>query len=247
MPPEAVAGMSERSPYSRVYWTIRNDPRLAAIYPVDSLLAAWIRLLIAADMAWPAAADVPASVKKSSLTALCDAGIVELLPSRLFRFHGLDSERGRRREAAQASVAHRTGIGRVSDGYRTIPERSTSRAEPSRAENSRAEPRAGAREDDAALAYFDVMGHAPSGRALGWLNDLATSSGEPALCMALRSTPCDPPRTYLSRVQLALTTVTAAPPKPAGPTTEAEFMAAQVHIPDPLTAEIMASYGTKPA
>ncbi len=115
--------MSERSPYSRVYWTVRNDDRLTTIYPHDAHLAAWLRLLIAADMAWPAPADVPASIRKASLAALCDAGVIELQPSGLFRFHGLDTERGRRREAAQASAGRRSVSGRGPSGERSVSER----------------------------------------------------------------------------------------------------------------------------
>lgn len=36
--------MSERSPYSRVYWTIRDDARLASVYPHDAHLAAALLL-----------------------------------------------------------------------------------------------------------------------------------------------------------------------------------------------------------
>ena len=123
--------MPERSPYSRVYWTVRDDDRLATIYPCDAHLAAWLRLLIAADMAWPAPADVPATVKRSSLNALRDAGVVELLPNGLFRFHGLDTERGRRRDAAQASAAHRSPTERTPNGNRPPTERLARRDETS--------------------------------------------------------------------------------------------------------------------
>lgn len=139
--------MSERAPYSRVYWTVRDDPRLVDIYADDHHWATWNRLLLAADMAWPAPADMPASVRRASLRALEAAGVLELLPGGLFRFHGLEAERGRRREAAAYSAAHRSGTGRVPNAPRTGTERTPdgvlasrdSRDEPRRAETSRAD------------------------------------------------------------------------------------------------------------
>lgn len=133
--------MSERAPYSRVYWTIRSDPRLEAIYPDNCHLATWLRLLIAADMAWPAPADIPASVNRKSLQALEAAGVIEVRGS-LFVFHGLDTERGARRAAAQASIAHRWNTERSTDVVRPNTGRITSRDETRRAEQSRDDARA---------------------------------------------------------------------------------------------------------
>jgi hypothetical protein len=92
--------MSERQPYSRVYWSIRQDPKFRGIYSNDSHLAAWLRLLIAADATWPAPADVPANAKPASVKALAECGLVDLLGDGLFTIHGLQAERGRRQEAA---------------------------------------------------------------------------------------------------------------------------------------------------
>jgi hypothetical protein len=189
--------MSERSPYSRVYWTIRNDPRLADIYPNDAHLAAWLRLLIAADMAWPAPADVPVSIRRGSLNALCGAGVIDLLPGGLFCFHGLDDERGRRRAAAQASVAHRTGIERVSTGDRSIPKRSTSRAETSIDEPSRDT-------NDPVVAYYETTTRVPKGGALDWLHRLEADYGGAVVATTVRATSTDPLSDFLSRVELAL-------------------------------------------
>jgi len=115
--------MGERAPYSRIYWTVRSDDRLATIYPDDRHLATWVRLLIAADMAWPAPADLPGSVRRASLVALEAAGVIELLAGGLFRFHGLDTERGRRADAAR----NRTGPDRGPSGDHPVPKRSSSR------------------------------------------------------------------------------------------------------------------------
>ena len=111
--------MSERAPYSRVYWTIRADDRLDGIYCNNDHLSTWLRLLLAADMAWPAPADIPTSAKARSLAALEAAGVIQIMPGGLFTFHGLDSERGRRRDAAASSAVQRWGSGRIPDAYRT--------------------------------------------------------------------------------------------------------------------------------
>jgi hypothetical protein len=116
--------MSERAPYSRVYWTVRNDLRLTGIYSDDHHWATWNRLLLAADMAWPAPADLPANARRASLRALEAAGVIELLPGGLFCFHGLDTERGRRSSAATASAKARwTQSERAPDALRTHPKR----------------------------------------------------------------------------------------------------------------------------
>ncbi len=130
--------VSERQPYSRVYWSIRSDERLATVYGNNDHLATWLRLLLAADMAWPAPADVPGSAGRRSLVALEAAGIIELLPGGLFRFHGLDGERGRRQESARLSAAYRTGTERRPNGDRSGTERLASRDETSLDEPSRA-------------------------------------------------------------------------------------------------------------
>lgn len=109
--------MSERAPYSRVYWSIVDDPKFVGIYDDDRHLATWLRLLIAADALWPASCPIPGNARKASVTALVDAGLIDLGTGYRFRVHGLDAERGRRRDAA------RTPPKRSPDGTQTGPER----------------------------------------------------------------------------------------------------------------------------
>ena len=113
--------MSERAPYSRVYWSIVDDPKFQHIYDNDAHLATWLRLLMLADGQWPASCPVPASARKASVTALMDAGLIDVATGGRFRVHGLDAERGRRRDAA------RTGPKRdpngTPNGTQTGPER----------------------------------------------------------------------------------------------------------------------------
>src|SRR5690348_15515478 len=64
--PEAW-GMTERAAYSRVYWSIVDDPKFESVYDSDSNLAAWLRLLLIADQAHPASAHLPSNVRRSSV------------------------------------------------------------------------------------------------------------------------------------------------------------------------------------
>lgn len=93
--------MSERQPYSRVYWSILDDEKFDTVRADMRLLGSWALLLVVADMAYPAPAFSPSIVSRKSLTALANAGLVEILPAGMFRVTGLKSERERR--AASAS------------------------------------------------------------------------------------------------------------------------------------------------
>ena len=103
--------MSERAAYSRVYWSVMDDPKFDGIREDARTFGSWTILLIAADMAWPAPAYVPSTVPRSCYRALVTAGIVDELTGGRFRIHGLDAERGRRRDAATrpGSSRHPTG------------------------------------------------------------------------------------------------------------------------------------------
>lgn len=93
--------MSDVPKYVRVYYSIRDDERFAGLYEDDKCLATWLRLLLAADAIWPAPADLPASANRKAIALLANAGLIHLLPGRLFRINGLDAERTARRERAQ--------------------------------------------------------------------------------------------------------------------------------------------------
>lgn len=110
--------MSERASYSRVYWSIVDDPKFVTIYDSDAHLAAWLRLLLIADQAHPASAHLPANVRKSSVKALAECELIDLAGSR-YRIHGLDAERERRRIAATSRPP--TGGKRPPDGDQTVP------------------------------------------------------------------------------------------------------------------------------
>lgn len=115
--------MTERAAYSRVYWTIVDDTKFDSIYDHDAHLAAWLRLLLIADQTYPASGQLPAGVKRASVKALVDAGLIDLSGSR-FRIHGLDAERKRRSEPARASaIARWSQTERIANAERTQTER----------------------------------------------------------------------------------------------------------------------------
>ena len=98
--------MSERAPYSRVYWGIVDDPKFDSIFDDDHHLAAWLRLLLAADQAHPASASIPVGVRRSSVDALEAARLIRVT-GRRFRLVGLDAEREKRSESARNAAALR--------------------------------------------------------------------------------------------------------------------------------------------
>lgn len=95
--------MTDRRPYSRVYWSIIDDPKFAKVYDDDRALACWTRLLLVADQAWPASAPIPLNTHRPSLQKLVDSGLIDLGTGFRFRLHGLDKERGERKAAATRS------------------------------------------------------------------------------------------------------------------------------------------------
>lgn len=105
--------MGERAPYSRVYWSIVDDPKFERVFDDDHHLATWLRLLIAADAIWPASPSMPVSARRASVKTLSDVGLVDLQANHRYRIHGLDAERGRRKDAATT---------RGPSGNQTVPE-----------------------------------------------------------------------------------------------------------------------------
>jgi hypothetical protein len=99
--------------YVRVYYRILEDPKFAGVYPDDPRLATWLRLLMTADNAWPHPAPIPRSVDAAAFAYLVDVGLVDLAANDLYRIHGLDAERMRRREQGVAG-----GLARAATGAR---------------------------------------------------------------------------------------------------------------------------------
>lgn len=96
-----------RRPYSRVYWEVIDDPKFAEVWDDNHALSTWLRLLLAADMAWPASASIYHGVNRQALDKLVRVGLVDLQPGSRFRIHGLDKEREQRSDAARDAVSSR--------------------------------------------------------------------------------------------------------------------------------------------
>jgi hypothetical protein len=126
--------------YSRVYWEAVDDPKFADVWGDDHALAAWLRLLVAADMAWPARANVYHGIHRGALTTLCQSGLVDMQATGRFRIHGLDKEREARSSAASDAV--RTRYARSTDASTSVGDESFVRSAetvPSKAEQSKDE------------------------------------------------------------------------------------------------------------
>lgn len=171
--------MSERAPYSRVYWSIVDDPKFHSVYDDDRHLAAWLRLLLIADQSWPASAHVPAGCRKSSLEELERVGLIDRTGSR-YRVRGLDKERETRKAAATT---------RGPNGDRTVPKRDPlgDLAEPSLAEPSTSRAEAPREDDqtDPADAYWQLIGKYPTDKPLAWIDDLTAKYGADATVRAI--------------------------------------------------------------
>lgn len=133
----AGSRVSDRQPYSRVYWTIVDDAKFASIFDNDSHLAAWLRLLLIAEQAHPASAHLPANVRKASVTALAEAGLIHVTGSR-YRLNGLKAERDRRSDAARVGGL---ASGRSRSADQPLTKRSTNVPAPRERPLNEIEPR----------------------------------------------------------------------------------------------------------
>lgn len=194
--------MSDRAAYSRVYWTIVDDPKFEHVYDDDAALAAWLRLLLIADQSWPASAHLPTNCRPKAVKVLVGAGLVTMMPGGRYRISGLDRERQRRKDAASGKRdpnGTQTGPGRDPNGFGT---QGLSLAEPSRDEVSRANARA----DDPALEAYSRFVAYPSSDALRFITDIERQYGSEATARAIGEAGlADPNRgTLLSRTRAIL-------------------------------------------
>ena len=110
-----------KDPYVPVYYSIVDDERFGAVYPDDHALAAWVRLLLVADGCYPASAPLPYGIRKASLKALTDAGLVELMGNGRYIIHGLQAEREKRSDVGRSGAEGRWSqqYGRTADALPT--------------------------------------------------------------------------------------------------------------------------------
>lgn len=192
--------MSERAPYSRVYWSVMDDPKFDGIRENPKHFGAWCLLLIVADMAHPAPAFPPPAVPKASMKMLVEAGLVDPLSGGRFRIHGLDAERGRRSDAGRVGglvsgrsrTVERTGNERSQD-----PRTKSNLAEQSRAETSLAEQT----REDALSTYWTLTGKYPNGAAKTWIEELANEFSDAKVSAAMGAEANGSPQGLLGRVR----------------------------------------------
>jgi hypothetical protein len=183
--------MSERAPYSRVYWSINSDPKFVNVIGNDAALALWLRLLMTADALWPAIAPLPRSARPKPLSVLIEAGLVDPVGTDFYCIRGLDAERGRRGAAAK----------RVPDGSQMGPKReangNTDETRRDKTSTRHTEAR------DPADAYWSLTGRYPAGKTLAWIDDLLSKYGAEASIRAIvkAHTEDDATGTLLGRAQ----------------------------------------------
>lgn len=94
-------------PYSRLYWSVMDDPKFDGIREDCRLFGAWSLMLVVADMAWPAPAYIPPHVPRAAVARLATVELIDLLSGNRFRIHGLDAEREKRSHSARNAAASR--------------------------------------------------------------------------------------------------------------------------------------------
>lgn len=196
--------MSERQPYSRVYWSIVDDAKFSDVYDDDRKLATWLRLLILHDQSYPASAPIPRGTNGKALQSLVEVGLVDLMIGDRFRIHGLDRERARRRPANAGPPPvpdlPPPGPGPEPEGNRNGYQ-GLSRAEPSKDETRQAEPSTAT--PDPASVLWNLTGKYPKEGGLRWVDELTSSYGPEAVIRALATCHRQDPHanTILGRTQ----------------------------------------------
>lgn len=165
--------MSER-PYSRLYHQLADE--FPEVYDGPDL-AGYVRLLVAADQAWPTCARWAGYVTEPELERLAAAGLV-IPDGARYRIRGMEKERSKRSQAA--SIAARS---RWSDADRNADrnaETMPSKAEPSKDEPSLAKP-------DAFTLWWDIKAGQVTEKALAFVRDLQDRFGDEPLCESMRA------------------------------------------------------------
>lgn len=202
---------AQRDPYVRVYYRIVDDPKFAAVFDDDSRLACWLRLLLVADGTWPAPAPIPANVKRSAFQHLVDVGLVDVIAGGRYRIHGMDAERGERRDKARNAAltmhsnrsanAEQSHSGSSSNGNDLADDESLrirARSAPLRSEPLQSAPRQRARSDsddtwDVALLIEELTGRTPSPKVTEDLRADVSQLGAQRVMAAIREVHADGP------------------------------------------------------
>lgn len=97
--------MTELRRYSRVYWSVMEDPRFEEVWPRPAALGLWLQLLLLADATWPIRPNLPPDSPELQLLVKADLIIPE--GSYQYRVRGMEDEKQRRFERAQAASQER--------------------------------------------------------------------------------------------------------------------------------------------
>jgi hypothetical protein len=89
----------QKDPYSRLYWRFITE--YPEVYGDDQAFAAWMRMLMIAEGAHPAPAQMPRS------TTAVDKELVVILPGGLYLMRGVHKEIERRAEIARRAALAR--------------------------------------------------------------------------------------------------------------------------------------------
>jgi hypothetical protein len=129
--------------FSRVYHKLADE--FPEVYDSDDL-GGYVRLLVAADQAWPASARWAGLVNKATLARLVASSLVERHGSR-YRIRGLDNEREARSHAGRNAARMRWALPTHSDGNADAMPRTEQKRKEESKENLRERPIARAREN----------------------------------------------------------------------------------------------------
>lgn len=105
----------DRRIYARFYYDrfIADFPK---VYESDRLFAAWMRLLVGAEKAWPNDPEVPRRVSPATLAALVEEGVVTVSGYH-YRLRGYHAERKRRAEVGKAGANARWHANASANGH----------------------------------------------------------------------------------------------------------------------------------
>ena len=103
------------APYSRVYWSVMDDPKFDGIRENVAHLGTWTLLLLVAEMAYPAPAMLPRCVPDESVAALVSKELVDVLSGDRYSIRGLAAEREKRSQWGRNAAALRWQSERSAD------------------------------------------------------------------------------------------------------------------------------------
>lgn len=206
--------------YAQVDHAIQTNPKMAWVMEDDQRLGRWLRLLLAADAAYPAPADRPRWADDEFWEHMVQDRLVVALPRDQYYMNGMDERRehdpeatGRRGGIAsgKARRAKAKGVpeGPSPKGVREPPNQTKpDQTKPDHTNQTTPDWLADARDndDDHLEAYYQLTASWPTGKVLPWLNELASTYGssETADALAAEWATSSDRKTLLSRTQARL-------------------------------------------